>query len=190
MGEPPDHWMPELVDAVEVLGPASSAGTPTWPWSAAARVLVAAGERRAGRDLDRIVAGEAGPTPPTEPARRRALDRLARVAARTGRRRLLPVGMPADWLGQSIDVYGVPTVPGSSVSFAIRWHGERPAVLWEQTGDPIELSAPIVAPEWRSSDATGEALWPPPPGARPLTADADVTASSAIDRDHEPGSFS
>jgi len=78
---------------------------------------------------------------------------------------LLPDGFPASWLGQSFDVYGVPTGDTSAVSFAIRWHGERPAVLWEQTGDTVELTAPCAAPEWSTVEPQGEALWPAPPGA-------------------------
>ena len=74
----------------------------------------------------------------------------------------MPHGFPASWLGQSIDVYGVPTGVASAVSYAIRWHGERPAVLWEQTGNPVELTAPAVAPDWSTTEAKGEALWPAP----------------------------
>jgi hypothetical protein len=66
-------------------------------------------------------------------------------------------------LGQHLEVYGVPTGPSSAVSFAMRWHGERPAVLWEQTGAPVALRSPVVAPEWSSTAATGDALWPAPP---------------------------
>jgi hypothetical protein len=57
----------------------------------------------------------------------------------------------------------VPTGPRSSVGFAIRWHGERPAVLWEQHGPPQLLTAPTVDPEWSSPAASGEALWAAPP---------------------------
>lgn len=200
MGEPPDHWVPELVDAVEVVGP-----IPGWAENmaldAASRVLVAAGERRAARDLDRIIARRnEAPLPPAPPAGVRSIAWLESQLVQGCR--LLPAGMPTDWLGQSVDVYGVPTVPGAAVSYAIRWHGERPAVLWEQTGGPIELTAPVAAPDWQSSDVKGEALWPPPPGARPI-ADAPVAGSPVIEPpsdagapgqgvviDPEPGSFS
>jgi hypothetical protein len=77
---------------------------------------------------------------------------------------LFPRGFPAAWLGQSIEVHGVPTGPSSSLALALRWHGARPAVLWEQSGEPVELTAPVVAPDWATAAATGEALWPPPAG--------------------------
>ena len=80
-----------------------------------------------------------------------------------------PGGLPDEWLGQSVEVYGVPASPSSSVSLALRWHGERPAVLWEQTGGPVELNAPLLAPEWGTSEMSGEALWPVPPNADDAT---------------------
>ncbi|MEP4652952.1 MAG: hypothetical protein ABJ314_22450, partial [Ilumatobacter sp.] len=83
---------------------------------------------------------------------------------------LLPGGMPTSWHGSNFEVHGVPTSATSTVSFAVRWHGERPAVLWEQHSTngstTVELSAPDVDPEWRTSDATGEALWPAPERVR------------------------
>jgi hypothetical protein len=163
MGEQPDHWIPELVDAVEQLGPRSG-----WDAEAAlvaaGRVLVAAGERRARGDLERIVAARSASDRPGEPPGGvRAVPWLESQLADRGR--LLPHGFPAPWLGQSIDVYGVPSADRSAVSYAIRWHGERPAVLWEQTGPTVELTAPFVAPGWSTMDAKGEALWPPPPAS-------------------------
>ncbi len=162
MGEHPDHWIPELVGAVERIGP-----RPGWDadaaLGAAGRVLAAAGEQRARRDLQRIVAGRAGSERPTRaPAGVRSVAWLESQLATDGC--LLSNGFPTAWLGQSIDVYGVPTGDASSVSFAIRWHGERPAVLWEQTGPPVQLTAPLLAPAWSTTEAKGEALWPPMTG--------------------------
>jgi hypothetical protein len=65
-------------------------------------------------------------------------------------------------LGAALEAHHVPVGPSSSVSFAVRWHGERPAVLWEVTGDPVALTAPAVAPGWHTADVRGEALWPAP----------------------------
>lgn len=202
MGERPDHWMPELVDAVEALGPDAGWDAEV-ALAAAGHVLSAAGEGRARRDLDRITGRRAPASAPDDPpAGLRSIAWLESRLVRDGA--LLPSGMPGDWLGQSVDVYGIPTVPGSAVSFAIRWHGERPAMLWEQTGAPVELSAPVVAPEWRSSDMKGETLWPRPPGAESLvpdivpidpgaassSPDAAPSSGAGIDLDTEPGSFS
>ena len=160
MGESPDPWLPELVDAVERLG-ARASWESDIALAAAGRVLAVAGESRALRDLHRIVARRTpSRRPDRPPAGPLSIAWLEAGLAVDGA--LLPDGFPAEWLGQSIEVYGVPTGPGSAVSYAVRWHGPRPAVLWEQTGGPVELTAPVVAPAWRTRDATGEALWPEP----------------------------
>ena len=40
--------------------------------------------------------------------------------------------LPDAWLGQGIEVHDAPTHHGV-LSFAVRWHGDRPALLWELT---------------------------------------------------------
>jgi hypothetical protein len=180
MGERPDPWLPELVDAVEALGP-------TTGWDAdvalvaAGRVLDSAGEGRARRDLERIIARRTRSERPATPPDGVRLVAWVETLLVEGRS-LLPHGFPAAWLGQSVECYGLPTAEGGTVSYAVRWHGDRPAVLWEQTGEPIELVAPVVAPTWRTTESTGEALWPPPhggpePGAPPEPPDPDDPVS-------------
>lgn len=158
MGERPELWLPELVAAVEAVGP-----VPGWEaaiaLAAAGRVLAAAGEQRARRDLARIEGRRLpSPRPAGPPPGLRAVAWIESLLARGGS--LLPDGLPIAWVGHGVEAYGLPTGDASTVSFAIRWHGPRPAVLWEQTGAPIELTAPVLAPDWRTVDATGEALWP------------------------------
>lgn len=161
MGERPDHWLPELVDAVAAVGPELG-----WEGdvalAAADRVLAVAGEARARRDLTRIRDRRTpSPSPIEPPTGLWAVPWLERLMASDGA--LLPTGLPASWLGQSLEVYGVPTIGTSTVSFALRWHGARPAVLWEQSGDPIALTSPVLSPDWHTAEPTGEALWPEPP---------------------------
>ena len=76
--------------------------------------------------------------------------------------------IPERWYGQGIEVHDAPTRFGT-LSFAVRWHGARPALLWElQPHDPdvaVVLSAPGLDPTWRSTDARGEALLDVPPDA-------------------------
>ena len=161
MGEQPGPWLEELVRAVEQLADRS-----TWSTDAALvatdRVLAAAGEDRARRDLAKSVTARTPSERPSAPP-----DGIAAVAwlessfAIGGA--LLPFGLPDTWLGQAVEVYGVPTAADSSVSFALRWHGERPAVLWEQTGDPVRLTAPVLDPDWATGERSGEALWAAPP---------------------------
>lgn len=89
--------------------------------------------------------------------------------------------MPPSWWGLGWEVHGAPTRWGR-VSFAVRWHGDRPALLWE-VGTPLpghdgslRLRAPGLDPTWSSDDRTGEALLAPV--AVPDGVEADVDASS------------
>jgi hypothetical protein len=66
---------------------------------------------------------------------------------------------PSAWIGQPIDVRDAPTRRGP-VSCSVRWHGERPALLWEGPADTT-FTAPGLDPDWSSNDARGEALLAP-----------------------------
>jgi hypothetical protein len=66
---------------------------------------------------------------------------------------------PPEWIGQPIDVRDAPTRRGP-VSCSVRWHGDRPALLWEGPEDTT-FSAPGLDRAWSSSDARGEALLAP-----------------------------
>jgi len=76
-----------------------------------------------------------------------------------GRRLTLLPAVPEDWFGQSIDVRGLATAVGT-VSFSVRWHGDRPALLWERDGgaDDVEVRCPGLDPTWISAERSGEAL--------------------------------
>jgi hypothetical protein len=75
---------------------------------------------------------------------------------------LCPV-VPEGWRGQGLEVHDVPTTWGS-LSFAVRWHGSRPALLWEVEGSgPVRLRAPGLDPAWSSSERRGDALLAAPP---------------------------
>jgi hypothetical protein len=45
------------------------------------------------------------------------------------------------------------------LSFAVRWHGARPALLWEISGAPgIVIAGGATNEEWHSTDMSGETL--------------------------------
>jgi hypothetical protein len=144
------------------------------------------------RDLDKVRARLAGraaasglhdwlPDPTTQSQARFVAAVERRLAMGTD---LLPAGMPAEWLGHNFEVHGVPTGAASAVSFAVRWHGDRPAVLWECTGAPVTLSCSQIAPGWTTAQPSGETLWPVPSSA--LTS----SGGPAFQPDDQPGSFS
>ncbi len=193
-GDAADAWLPEVVEPAEAIakraarrGADDDEVADALASLAACRVVaIRAGDERAAGDIDltagRIVAkhgavdvsaGSAGAVSSFANVRRgasvgRFVRSIERRVADGGH--LLPGGMPTSWLGNNFEVHGVPTSPATTVSFAVRWHGARPAVLWEQhaTGGSamVELTAPEVDPAWRTSDAAGEALWPEPAPAR------------------------
>jgi hypothetical protein len=124
----------------------------------AALVLATAGERRAVLDVARITAGRRPGGLPAEPAG--GIRAVAAVERRLARGAVLfPEGIPERWRGSDIEAHGLAAGPATRLSFAVRWHGARPAVLWELDGEPVQLSAPAVDRSWRTTGRSGEALW-------------------------------
>ncbi len=174
LGDDADAWMPEIVEPIAGIsrsnGPEVDAAL-----EACERLALTAGDDRAVGDISKLrarrvrdgrVAPDAGRPASFSDVRRGAS--VGRFVAQIEQRiadggRLLSAGIPHRWLGANFEVHRIPTGPRSTVSFAVRWHGERPAVLWEQHGDLQQLSAPGVDPEWSTLEASGEALWAPPP---------------------------
>jgi hypothetical protein len=79
-------------------------------------------------------------------------------------------GWDPTWRGVAIEAHQVPTRFGR-VSLALRWHGDRPALLWElerwpdaAVGSPV-WRAEAIDPAWSSPERSGEALLATPPAA-------------------------
>jgi hypothetical protein len=66
---------------------------------------------------------------------------------------------PPAWAGQGVEVYKGQAAE-LTVAYALRWHGERPALLWELSR-PVRLTCRGLDPHWWASSATGEALLAP-----------------------------
>jgi hypothetical protein len=115
-------------------------------------------------------------------------DLLVReVAAPDGRPGLaLSSLVPDSWLGQGWEVHDAPTAVGR-LSYAVRWHGDRPALLWELDPHPgvgpVRLTAPGLDPSWSTTELRGEALLAPvavpEPAAGAERADGAGSASTA-----------
>jgi hypothetical protein len=90
--------------------------------------------------------------------------------------------VPDAWLGQGWEVHDAPTAVGR-LSYAVRWHGERPALLWELAPHPdvteVRITAPGLDPAWSSRELRGDALLAAPSWAEPLVASAAVGSPSA-----------
>ncbi len=70
---------------------------------------------------------------------------------------------PAAWRGGGVEVHGAVTTHGM-LSFAIRWHGARPALLWDlepfehHVPHEVTLRCPGLDPTWSTTEARGETL--------------------------------
>lgn len=82
--------------------------------------------------------------------------------------------VPGRWFGQGIEVHDAPTRLGT-LSYGVRWHGERPALLWElEPHGPeaaVTISCPGLDPSWSTTEVRGEAL---------LEVPHDVAAEAAV----------
>ncbi|MEX1009484.1 MAG: hypothetical protein WD271_16825 [Acidimicrobiia bacterium] len=66
---------------------------------------------------------------------------------------------PAEWRGLPLDVRSAPTRLGP-VSYSLRWHDERVALLWEvPAGATVRI--PGFDPEWSTTEPRGETLLVP-----------------------------
>jgi len=119
-----------------------------------------------------------------EPARFLTNLRAVLVGERSGVVDLAP-GFPPDWLGQSITVDAVPVRSGA-ISFALRWHGPRPALLWEAPAG-VELRAPALDATWSSTESAGEVLLATPPTRLLSMGAGDRSAGTTV---AAPGQFS
>ena len=178
MGDPGGPWVEQVADAVRRLAkrPSESSWT-SRAVSLAAFVLAGAHETRAVDDVLDIwrTLPDAPRTTPTSldgPSDLRgqsdelqaAVVGLAAVEDRLAR----PVGPDAlhllsdgvtPWLGSNVEAHGLHAGPHHRVSFALRWHGENAALLWEVDGPPgMRLAAPTVDRSFSTSDAQGETL--------------------------------
>ena len=72
---------------------------------------------------------------------------------------ICPRGIDAAWLGANFECHKLVASPEHLISFAVRWHGEKPALLWEIDG-PIgaRVAASAVDHTFSSTEMRGETL--------------------------------
>ncbi len=78
---------------------------------------------------------------------------------RSGELALLTI-LPPEWAGQNLEVHEAPTHHGH-ISYAVRWHGDRPALLWECEREGVRLTVPGLDRSWSTTEHYGEALLEP-----------------------------
>ncbi len=135
----------EAIEAAARIG----AGVPV---ASMVRLLDAAGQSRAVRDLEDL--GLCPAELPNEGLR-------AELVSEQGDHLLLVPGFRPAWRSGPLAVYGLPTRFGP-VSYAVRWHGPRPALLWELEAHPgqgpVTVRSPALDNDWSSDRVTGETL--------------------------------
>jgi hypothetical protein len=67
---------------------------------------------------------------------------------------------PPDWAGQPLEVHDAPTHSGR-ISYALRWHGDRPALLWQCERPGVTLTVPGLDRSFSTLEPAGEALLAP-----------------------------
>ena len=67
---------------------------------------------------------------------------------------------PPEWAGQPLEVHDAPTHHGR-LSYALRWHGDRPALLWQCERPGVTLTVPGLDPSFSTAEQSGEALLAP-----------------------------
>ena len=86
------------------------------------------------------------------------------LVSRSGRNRsavaLFP-GYSPRWFNIPVEVSAMPS-GNSKIGYAVRWHGNRPALLWEgQSEEDLMFIAPGFDKDWQSLEIRGEALFSP-----------------------------
>jgi hypothetical protein len=113
-------------------------------------------------------------------------DTRRQLVAETGTNIALLPGFHAGWLGQHLAVHHAPCKAGP-VSFAVRWHGARPALLWDVPRD-VTITVPVLDPAFSSTEDQGETLLAEPSGA--LLAMGSATGPASGDAIDAPQEFS
>jgi hypothetical protein len=197
MGDAATPWVIDVVEAAEsVLRRHRKADGLPWDVRAAlgsaALVMARAEEDRGVEDIDAALSRAPAITTAdlAPPADIRVVPWVEHHLARPlpgSSCALVPGGFPVSWMGAAIEAYHLPAGPRHTVSWAIRWHGERPAVLWEVEGPAgLRLTGGGADPAWHTDLASGEALWASPPGAGEAIAAAAAAASDAGHDDPPP----
>jgi hypothetical protein len=128
----------------------------------AAELLDAIGEPRGADDARRLLSRSSVAIAPAEAPdgmwRGPWLERGLVMANIVGAELL--TALPTAWFGQPVEAHDVP-IGRDRIGFALRWHGARPALLWECSA-PRRLVCPRLDPSWATDEARGEALLAPP----------------------------
>ena len=180
LGDKPSEWIDEVATATEsIIRRCAKNRTVQWfeqrAILSASMVLHRAGETRGQHDIaqawSRLLGAVGGQLSAGADITRDGLTdfsgvrQIAWIESQLVAQRhddvieICPRGIDASWLGTNFECHKLVASPEHLISFAVRWHGEKPALLWEIDG-PIgaRVAASAVDQTFSSTEMRGETL--------------------------------
>jgi hypothetical protein len=163
-------------DPSDALGWVLSVASPTWTWPTVVEPRLGTGSHGSGHDplVAAAMWSAARSLLVAEPVVEDHADRGGLID-------LLPA-VPGEWIGAGLEVHGLATAAGP-LSYALRWHGGRPALLWDIEGHgahPV-VTATGLDPTWSAKGRRGEALLGAMPGPVAAPPGGSVAVGRAAD---------
>ena len=175
LGDKPAQWVDEVAVATErILKQCAKTQSVQWfeerALLGAGMVLNRAGESRGLQDFVSVwsrlaeagrISGLALASPEIAGTVRQIawIESQLVVQRRDGVIEICPCGIDKSWLGVNFECHKLLASPEHLISYAVRWHGEKPALLWEIDG-PVgaKVAASAIDRTFSSTEMRGETL--------------------------------
>ena len=175
LGDKPAQWVDEVAVATErILKQCAKTQSVQWfeerALLSAGMVLNRAGESRGLQDFVSVwsrlaeagrISGLALASPEIAGTVRQIAWIESQLVAqrRDGVIEICPCGIDKSWLGVNFECHKLLASPEHLISYAVRWHGEKPALLWEIDG-PVgaKVAASAIDHTFSSTEMRGETL--------------------------------
>ena len=175
LGDKPAQWVDEVAVATErILKQCAKTQSVQWfeerALLGAGMVLNRAGESRGLQDFVSVwsrlaeagrISGLALASPEIAGTVRQIAWIESQLVAqrRDGVIEICPCGIDKSWLGVNFECHKLLASPEHAISYAVRWHGEKPALLWEIDG-PVgaKVAASAIDRTFSSTEMRGETL--------------------------------
>lgn len=175
LGDKPAQWVDEVAVATErILKQCAKTQSVQWfeerALLGAGMVLNRAGESRGLQDFVSVwsrlaeagrISGLALASPEIAGTVRQIAWIESQLVAqrRDGVIEICPCGIDKSWLGVNFECHKLLASPEQLISYAVRWHGEKPALLWEIDG-PVgaKVAASAIDHTFSSTEMRGETL--------------------------------
>ena len=175
LGDKPAQWVDEVAVATErILKQCAKTQSVQWfeerALLGAGMVLNRAGESRGLQDFVSVwsrlaEAGRISDLALASPEIAGTVRQIAWIESqlvaqrRDGVIEICPCGIDKSWLGVNFECHKLLVSPEHLISYAVRWHGEKPALLWEIDG-PVgtKVAASAIDRTFSSTEMRGETL--------------------------------